>query len=423
MGIIQNILEKTFNNQFTLEKMGAKVIECRLEELGVKLTKEQKERLRADLSKGEIDNLSLAIDDSQVPHEILLRQIGESPQISLDLGDIEPVVHELTERFSAQLAETIPDIALKIGEIIARNLSRRAKRMLRHQRSYAKNYASFIMKKWGPALDLLETMVVIATEAGEEFHEDICHESITGKGNLIEALTRLHARACQVASEVLTLLKAGYADGAHARWRCLHEINVVLLFLSSLGEETAEKYLLHEAIESYKAALLYQKHCERLKYEPFTEEEMDKFKTDRNQLVARFGKSFAGDYGWAATELGIDKPCFRDIENKVELSHIHPFYKMASHNVHANPKGVFFKLGVFLDGPDVLLAGPSALGLTEPGQGTAISIMQATTALLTTEPNMDSLVICDVLRRFANKTEEAFIAAHQYVENEVAINK
>jgi hypothetical protein len=333
--------------------MGAKVIEHRLEQLGVKLTKDQKEKLKADLSKSEIDNLSILLDNSQVPKEILLRQTEASSKISIDLGETEPVVNEIAEHLSVKFAEAIPNMALKIGEIIARNMSRKVKGMLRHQRYDTKSYESFITTKWGPALDLLEAMIVIATEAGEEFFEEIRRGKITGKDNLFEAITRLHARACQVAGEVLTLLKAGYADGAHARWRSLHEITVVLLFLSSSGEETAKKYLLHEAIESYKAALLYQKHCERLGCEPFTEKEMDKFKLDREQLVDQFGKSFAEDYGWAATELGIDKPCFRDIENKVELSHMHSFYKMASHNVHANPKGVFFKLGRLSDGPDI----------------------------------------------------------------------
>jgi hypothetical protein len=419
MRIIQDILEKTIENQFTFERMGARIIEHRLEQLGIKLTKEQKKKLRAKLSRGEIDNLALEIDDSQVPKDILSKQTEDFPKVSLDIGDAETFI----ERSLTQVSEAIPDMALKLGEILARNMHRKVKGMLTNRRSNAKYFESFIMKKWGSALDFLETLIIIASEAGEEFYEEIQCKNTKGKDHLIDAMTRLHARACQVAKEVLALLKAGYADGAHARWRCLHEINVVLLFLSSSGEEMAVRYLLHEAIESYKAALLHQKYYEQLGCEPFTKQEMDRFKTDRDRLVDRFGKSFAEDYGWAATEIGVDKPSFWDIENKVELSHIRPFYKMASYNVHANPKGVFFKLGVLTDGPDVLLAGPSALGFAEPGQGTAKSILQATTTLLTTEPNMDCLVTCDVLRRFTTKTIEAFIAAHQCIEEEIANNK
>ena len=43
----------------------------------------------------------------------------------------------------------------------------------------------------------------------------------------VEVQTRLHARACQIAREVLTLLYAGFAEGAMARWRALHELAVL----------------------------------------------------------------------------------------------------------------------------------------------------------------------------------------------------
>jgi len=420
MRIIQDLLEKTLKNQFTLEKMGAKVIERRLEQLGVNLTEDQKTKLRAELSKGGIDNLSLSLNDSQITPEMLVKQTKDSSRVVLDIGDAEPVVNEIAEQFLAQFTKAIPDMASEIGGVITCDLNNKVKAMLRRRRPYTRKYESFITSRWGSAFDLLETMIVIATEAGEDFNEEVRRED---SGNLIEATIRLYARACQVANEVLTLLKSGYADGAHARWRCLHEIAVVLFFLASSGEETAKRYLLHDRIESYKAARLYQEHCERLGYEPFTEKEMNQFKMDRDRLVAQFGKCFAEEYGWAETSIGIKRPCFRDIENQVELAHLRPFYKMASHNVHANPKGVIFKLGVFSDGPDVLLAGPSPLGLADPGQWTAISLLQATIALISIEPNMDRLVICDVMRRFSTETENAFMAVHQSIENEAATNK
>jgi len=181
--------------------------------------------------------------------------------------------------------------------------------------------------------------------------------------------------------------------------------------------------LLHEVIESYKAALLYQEYCNLLGYEPMTRDELAQQKQVRDNLIARFGKSFAGNYGWAAITLDKEKPTFQDIERSTDMSHMRPFYKMASHNVHANPKGLLFQLGVYSKGPDILLAGPSMLGLADPGQWTAISIFQTTAALLTTEPNMDCLVICDVLRRFTNEAEEAFLKAHESLEKDIACNK
>jgi hypothetical protein len=197
----------------------------------------------------------------------------------------------------------------------------------------------------------------------------------------------------------------------------------VLHFIGSFGEETARKYILHQGIESYKAALLYQDNCERLGYEPMTDEEIDKLKDNREKLIIQFGKNYSGDYGWATIETGVKQPTFRDIEKKIEMAHMRPFYKMASHNVHANPKGVLFKLGLLPIEPEILLAGPSIIGLDEPGQGTAISILQATTALLAIEANIDRLVSCDILKRFSKETMNAFVKVQETINDEIKLTE
>ena len=58
---------------------------------------------------------------------------------------------------------------------------------------------------------------------------------------VFEALSRLLARACRIAEEVLVLLKAGYGQGALARWRALHEVAVVADLIAENGEDCAER--------------------------------------------------------------------------------------------------------------------------------------------------------------------------------------
>jgi Family of unknown function (DUF5677) len=157
----------------------------------------------------------------------------------------------------------------------------------------------------------------------------------------------------------------------------------------------------------------YQQHCSSLGYEPLTEEEFSRIKASRDVLKARFGDPYGEEYGWAAKALGNKRPNFSDIERDVGLAHLRPYYKLASHNVHANPKGAFFKLGLLPD-QQMLLAGASDLGLADPGQCTAISLSQITFTLLT--PNIDRLVICQLLCRFGDAVGEAFIAAHRALE-------
>jgi hypothetical protein len=64
----------------------------------------------------------------------------------------------------------------------------------------------------------------------------------------------------------------------------------------------------------------------------------------------------------------------------------------------------------------MLLAGPSDLGLADPGHSTAISLSQITFTLLTMKPNIDRLVICQILGRLEDEVGEAFIAAHRALE-------
>ena len=57
-----------------------------------------------------------------------------------------------------------------------------------------------------------------------------------------------------MADEIICLLENGFADGAMARWRTLHEIAIVAIVLSKHGEDIAQGYLDHQAVESKRAA-------------------------------------------------------------------------------------------------------------------------------------------------------------------------
>jgi hypothetical protein len=69
-----------------------------------------------------------------------------------------------------------------------------------------------------------------------------------------------------------------------------------------------------------------------------------------------------------------------------------PYHRVASHNVHANPIGVFLKLGLVGE-MDILLAGPSDVGLADPGHATALSLLQISTALVHLNPTFDNTMV------------------------------
>jgi len=58
-----------------------------------------------------------------------------------------------------------------------------------------------------------------------------------------------------------------------------------------------------------------------------------------------------------------------------------PYVRMASHGIHAGPRGGYFDLGL-PEGLDAIPARPSHFGLADPGANALISLGQATVALL-----------------------------------------
>jgi hypothetical protein len=101
----------------------------------------------------------------------------------------------------------------------------------------------------------------------------------------------------------------------------------------------------------------------------------------------------------------------------VKLDNLSPYYKLASHNVHANPKGISFKLGLGPDRGKVLLAGPSNTGLLDPAQCTALSLLQTTSALLGIRPNLDGVVIMKVLIKLEREIALVFAATQRRIES------
>jgi len=418
MDTLQKLFEKEVMKQFSYPIVAAKIIKKQLEKKGVVLTKEQVGELEKKFQNinNEIVNFDLDLDDEQ--NKIL--GISDDEDIEIDIGDPEQALDEIYQEFIANIQTSTPEVIRETASIILSSLKKNAPSMLKKQRRDMKGFENRLGKDWKKPFDLFEMFLVIAIEAGDEFNSEFRKDEAERNNYVLEALTRLHARACQIASEVFVLLKSGYADGAHARWRSLHEVSVVASFIKTHGQEVAEKYLLHDKIESFKAANLFQKHYKALGDEPIPQEEYDSIKEVYDKLVIRFGSSYKNNYGWASSALNKDNPVFLDIEENSGLDHLRPYYKLASHNVHANPKGIMFKMGLLRNTQNILLTGPSNFGFTDPAQGAAISLGNVTITLLTTKPTIDNLVVSNILLDLTSEISNEFLKVQKDIEKRAA---
>lgn len=413
MDTLQKIFEKTFEDSFSFPVVGAKLIKRQLEKKGVILNDIQVEELEKKLQdiNGDLSNIEFDLDEEQ--NRLLGGSDGK--KFEIDIGG-EKELDELYQDFVTKIEESVPGIIEEMKATILSGLKKDMPIMLKAHRKDIKSFERRLQNDWKKPFDLFEAFLVLAYEAGEEFNAEFRKDEAERENYVLEVLTRLHARACQISSEILVLLKSGFADGAHARWRSLHEIAVVCAFIQKHGNEIAERYLLHDNIESFKAANLYQKYYEALGDIPIPQEEYDAIKLVYEQLISRFGNSYKNDYGWASSVLNNEKPNFSDIEKDSGLDYYRLYYKLASHNVHANPKGLMFKLGLLPETQNLLLAGPSNTGFTDPAHGTAISLGFITTTLITTKPTIDNFVLSKILSEFQSEIGEEFLKIQKEIE-------
>jgi hypothetical protein len=236
------------------------------------------------------------------------------------------------------------------------------------------------------------------------------------KKQLRAILVRLLVRGCQVTDEIICLLENGFADGAMARWRTLHEIAVVAAVLSQHGEAIAERYLDHQAVESKRALDKYLACYKDLGYEPLPAREQEKILKAYDKAIRRYGPSFGTDYGWAALHLNNPKPSFAALEKAAGRAEMRSYYQMGNDNIHAGIKSMYVRLGL-LD-YDGLLAGRSNGGLMEPGQNAAHTLTQLSALVCLSEPIMDDLVAGDMMRMLRDEIPKSFNRADKHLRRD-----
>lgn len=421
MDKIHKLFEETVQKAMTADHICQMALRKLLNDHGVKLSKKQIHQMAADLVATE--SISVKIRKDQIRRCGFKTQNAFEEYFKFVLNKLPAALSNCDETINNVVEKAALGTIDKTCKLIRKSVKTQMKQGLAEKEAERLLFEYNMYRRWGKALDALEMFILLSFECGDAFNSFFREKAVSENDLVFEVLTRIHARACQVAYEIFTLLKAGYADGAHARWRCLHELTVIGVFIAESGQETAESYLLHENIDDYKEAISFNEHCAALGYDPIPDAEISEIREDKNLLLEKYGESYYGMHGWAAKALGKKKPDFFDIEKSVMLDHYRPYYKMACHNVHAGSKGMKFRLGLASSGEEILLAGPSNVGLFDPGVGAARSLNQITVQLMTYDPTFDSLVKAKVLGEFRFDVEQQFWKADRKLNEEILLEQ
>ncbi|MBU1311914.1 MAG: hypothetical protein KKE30_20520 [Gammaproteobacteria bacterium] len=340
--------------------------------------------------------------------DTLQKAFDELIQELVDSSESAEELEKLLELTPVKLEKLIDELPSSMLEKIKRIASDGG---LAERRRCHSEFVERNSSRWESGFDVLELLIEICTESGDAINARLRPAAVASQDIVFDVLVRLHAKACLVAREILCLLKNGFADGAHARRRALHELAVTALFLSKNGYDTAERYYYHEFIEGYKGALQHKAFSGRLQAAPLSEDKFIELENQYKLVVSRFGKNFKNPYGWAENALGKNMAKFSDLEEAVSLDHWRPYYKWASQNIHANAKTIKTSLGLSEVSGDLLQVGPSDAGMADPAHSTAISLSQITTTLLSNSPNLDDLVAMKMILVLCEDVGVSFLAS------------
>lgn len=304
---------------------------------------------------------------------------------------------EETDGLFDELLKEHPQLVEQYAGEIKADLDAQTNEYLKEEYKRLTLFQRRLFKTWKAPMLRLDAMLVCSLEISSEINEEYrCARGVNSEQ--LNVATRLHARAIHIAKEISHLLKGGYADGAMARWRSLHETAVIVSFLSEGDEQLSERFTDYQSVERLKAAKTYVEHQEFLDFERISPDQIMQYEADVVELCEKYGKNFRKDYGWACEKFpNPNRVTFRDIEEAVKLHFLRIHYGFASKNIHSGIDSIGYKLGLSMTEEDILLAGPSNEGLIEPFQCTSLSICHATDALIALAPDTYREVVSKIL--------------------------
>jgi len=291
--------------------------------------------------------------------------------------------------------------------------------VLNEERQTLQGFERRLLDRWRTPINLFKFHTLLHREAGRFFVIQYQYDHDTSDDNLFYVLRKLHSRSISIAEEVLRLIEAGYADGAFARWRSLHEIACTAQFIQQNGEETAQRFLDYRAIDDYHEMQALQKHHEILNMQPLEENKMEKVEERRNELIDKYGSGFDSTQGWA--DLDLDGfTSFRSIEEEAGLNYFRPIYKWASDQVHSDTKGATYSLSTTLSEDIDVTSGPSNTGFTDPAQYAIMSLKEVTDALLQLDFGTEQYLFSRVADTLEYEIPRVFHEVEQEIERQEA---
>jgi hypothetical protein len=400
MGSIQEVLEECLAETFSTEKIFCMLFQQYLCSAGIELTDEQMVTLFRDaekmLSTGviELDLSSEQMNSARLHGEadaqVLIQKLVH--EMSADLPNFE---EKFTEAATSALSAVFPLMGQTAFEEIRSNLKRHKRNLIRQRKAQRQD----VISAWGPALDAFDFQLSLSNEA-LEMASQLAMKTSDVPTNKLESLILLATRGCQVAAEIITLLRAGFPNGATARWRSLHEISVTAAFLTQHDESLSTRFLDYENICCLRLACAERRYTPSMRFDNELSAQISQLRVREAELKREYGEVFVkGDYGWAAKHIQLDDVKFSDLERSVQLEIARPKYRLASAFIHPNVWGISRSIGLEDPSDYAAIDFAHVFGTQTPLLWSSWSLLFLITELLCSDPHVDGVVMANVLKR------------------------
>lgn len=368
----------------------------RLDSLPHRVSTEAREALISHIFSNPTDEFVWTTDDS----------FPDGLKVDLDLTPEEHAeISRRTDTFSDDMVSAINRVVKRQSLIVFKELKKRWPEERLAQDAISTSFNARLSERWGPAVESLRMLIVSSLDIGAERGKDI--RRLRSRRPINYVLIRLHARACQVAEEIVTLLENGLADGALGRWRTMLELTVVGTLIEGGDDVLAERYVAHSIVEEWSQAKEYMEIQVPLGARPMRKADLGTLKSDYDALIAQYGRPFGTLYGWAAEVVGSQKPTFKDLMKLAGKNGMTHYYKMANHDVHAGSRRLNERISDLFDS-GIILAGKSNAGLAVPGINAAYSLVQMTSLLLGTPRTVEQMLSQKILLRMRGDVRKEF---------------
>lgn len=294
-------------------------------------------------------------------------------------------------KFSRLLDETSSEIAQSFEDA----LINKSEKEFRKDQENSRAFEVRNQTRWQEGFDLIEKLIAVCISLGDATSKHYAANPDDISDAKASALITLHARSVRVANEVFALMRCGFADGAYARWRTLHEHHVTCMFIAQSDDITSERY--HDAwvLKCWQAAQNYEEYKERSRLQDFGDSELAILDEQKKIIQKKYSDDISKDWAWARSGLQLpsikSRVTFADIEKNVKMDHWRPYTQRAHQEIHAGFIRADKGFGMSESKLPVHLVGGSNSGMRDPGQNLALSLSGITVSILNVVPTLDSI--------------------------------